>query len=558
MKPFWMARLAGTQEEMGAQHGRLAADDAVRLFDFYRSLPVRALAGDTGPVAKAVVRAVSTTWQRRLARERPPELVARTRAFVDAVKAARPDAGSAKSGELAVACMDALQNCVSLVGRAKLGPFASPIGARARAAAIPACSTVVAWGDATADGELLFARNFDFPGVGVWDAAPAFIVCAPEGGQRYGFFTTRGADAPVVTVVNEAGIVLAPHTRWHKGVGFGGAMIVDLVHSIARRAETLADVEAIARERPISSSWGICVGSAREKSALTLEIAGPQLEVLHARGNHMVCTNHYRSDALRAGQLAGSHAWGLHSGRRERRLRALVEGRTAPLDAPTLARFLGDRLDAGMRRHLGSVLAQPTNVHAAVVSPAHRRALVGIDAAPTCEGAWAELAWDWDGPAGAWELGAAEASGFTAAARTDVVAPHDEATRHVHAAVAAYEGDHDVAAASAAIERAIACAPDDPSLRLAATWIALDAGAAARAVAHARAGLRHERDDYRRGQLLLWGARAARVHGDARLAHQWNDELAHLPGEGIDELRAASTKKWRGRPHANLMMTDAY
>ena len=52
---------------------------------------------------------------------------------------------------------------------------------------------MIAWGDATVDGELLFARNFDFPGVGVWDAAPAFVACAPDGGQRYGFFTTRGA-----------------------------------------------------------------------------------------------------------------------------------------------------------------------------------------------------------------------------------------------------------------------------------------------------------------------------------------------------------------------------
>src|SRR5205085_3662874 len=134
------------------------------------------------------------------------------------------DRSRAASWMLAIACMDTLQNCVSVAGRARIGPFANPLAPRARAAAAPACSTVVAWGDATEDGELLFARNFDFPGVGVWDAAPAFVVCAPDSGQRYGFFTTRGADTPVVTVVNEAGLVLAPHTRWHRGVGFGGAM----------------------------------------------------------------------------------------------------------------------------------------------------------------------------------------------------------------------------------------------------------------------------------------------------------------------------------------------
>jgi hypothetical protein len=560
MKPLWMVRLQGTQEEMGAQYGRLAADDAVNLFRFYRSLPERALAGDAGPISKAAVRAIARTWQARLARERPRDHAARTRAFVDAVLRVHPDAGNARSAELAVACMDALQNCVSLAGRLRLGPFGAPMVARANAAAIPACSTVVAWGDATTDGELLFARNFDFPGVGVWDAAPAFVVCAPDSGQRYGYFATRGADAPVVTVVNEAGLVLAPHTRWHKGVVFGGAMIVDLVHSIARRAETLADAIAIARERPVSSSWGICVGSARERSAVALEIAGAQVEVIRPTSNFLLCTNRYRTEALQAGELAGSRAWALHSNRREQRLRALVESRTAPLDAVTLARFLGDRRDPAApdtRRHLGALLAQPTNVHAAVVTPAHRRALVGVDAAPTCEGTWAELAWTWDGPAGAWEL-PVSAGGFTAAARTDVAEPHDEATRHVHAAAHAYEGEHDVPATVAAIDRAIACAPDDPSLRLAAAWLALEAGAPDRALSHVRTGLTHERETYRRGQLLLWGARAARAHGDEPQARQWTEELAHLPGADLDELRAAATRKWRGRPHANLMMADAY
>src|SRR5664279_1568052 len=68
--------------------------------------------------------------------------------------------------------------------------------------------------------------------------------------------------------------------RWHRDVTFGGAMIVDVIHDIARRAETLDDALRIARERPISSSWGVAIGSARERSAIVLEIAGPTVEVV--------------------------------------------------------------------------------------------------------------------------------------------------------------------------------------------------------------------------------------------------------------------------------------
>ena len=576
-KPFFMARLAGTQAEMGAQHGRLVAADALHLVEFYRTMPERALVGGmtgvAGKLGRLAARGVARAWQERLARDRPAELAARSRAFMEAV-AARSST-DLRTALLTLATMDSLQNCVSLVARNKLGPFANPLAPRAAVAAAPACSTIIAWGDATADGELLFSRNFDFPGVGVWDAAPAFVVCRETGGQRYGFFATRGADAPVVTVVNEAGLVLAPHTRWHLGVRFGGAMIVDLVHDIARRAETLADAIAIARERPVSSSWGIAVGSAREKSALVLEIAGASVEVVRpaAGASSQVCANRYRSESLQAGQVASSAAWALHSERRERKLRELVETRPAPLTMEMMARFMGDRHDVdapGIRRRLGGILAQPTNVHCAVVAPAACRALVGVDRAPCCEGRWAELAWSWDGPLGGWELGDAPvigatalgatalgASGFAATLRDDVVAPHDAATRHVHDATRAYESAHDIAAARTAIERAVAADTIDPSLRLAAAWLALEAGDRAAAVEHVHAGLAREHDSYRRGQLLLWGARAASSVDPAQSA-RWADELARLAGPHVEELQAAARRPHQRRPQVNLVMVDAY
>ena len=559
-KTLLLARLTGTQAQMGAQHGRLTATDAAQLLAFYRTMPERSLAGGGPRAGRFVVRQLASAWQARLARDRPPELAARTEAFVAAVAAEVPGHDT-RDARLTFATMDSLQNCVALAARIQLGPFANPIAARAAASAVPACSTLIAWGEATEDGELLFGRNFDFPGVGVWDAAPAFVACAPDRGQRYGFFTTRGADTAVVTVVNEAGLVLAPHTRWHRGITWGGAMIVDLVHEIARRAETLADAIAIARERPASSSWGVAIGSARERAGIVLELAGRSVEVVRppAGASYLACTNRYRASRMQAGEVAASTAWAVHSDRREQRLRMLVEARTAPLVARDLARFLGDRVDPaapGRRRQLGGILAQPTNVHCVVVAPATPRAWVGIDRAPACEGSWAELDWQWDGPQGGWELDQLdELAGFRARLVADFAAPHDAATRHVHEASRAYETSHDVPAARAAIERAVGVDPDDPSLRLAAVWLALEAGAEDRALVHAHAGLALETEPFRRGQLLAWGARAAR-RSDPALAARWRDELGRLTGDGLDELRALAGK--RGKPRVNLMMVDAY
>jgi hypothetical protein len=556
-KPLFLARLSGTQEQMGAQHGRLVAGDVQRLAAFYRTMPERTLAGGLDAASRFVIRQVATAWQARLSRDRPPELAARTRAFVTA---AQPDASLRERlmFGLTMATMDSMQNTVSLVARTGLGPFKRRAEQIENAGAVPACSSVIAWGSATEDGELVFGRNFDFPGVGVWDHAPAFVVCVPDRGQRYGFFASRGADTAVVTVVNEAGLVLAPHTRYHRGVTWGGAMIVDLVHDIARRAETLDDAVRIARERPASSSWGIAIGSAREKSALVLELAGALVETVHPRPgtDYLTCTNRYRNERMHAGQISASSAWAHHSDHREQRLRSFVEGRSRPLRAPELLRFLGDRHDVAapqQRRHFGSILAQPTNVHCVAIAPLAHRAWVGIDRAPTCEGNVAELAWEWQGSMGGWELDALPGSaGFTARVTADVVPPHDAATPHVREAVRIFEQTHDIAAARREVERAAELAPDDPSLHATAAWLSLEDRDHAASVAHVRAGLALENEPYRRGQLLACGARAAT---DSALRTAWLDELDRYRGPEGDELRRLARR--RGRPRTNLLMSDA-
>jgi hypothetical protein len=198
-----------------------------------------------------------------------------------------------------------------------------------------------------------------------------------------------------------------------------------------------------------------------------------------------------------------------------------VETRTGPLTPEQLARFLSDRCDVeapGSMRRLGGVIAQPTNVHCAVVTPAKLHALVGIDAAPSCEGRWAELHWTWDGPAGGWEHEAAGAAGFQVTLRDDITAPHDAATRFVHEAARAYEGSHDVAATRAALESAILAAPDDPSLRQAAAWIALEQGDREGGLAHIDAGLALETDPFRREQMTYWRSQTRRPHVNLMMA----------------------------------------
>lgn len=571
-RPLWIARVTGTQEEMGRQHGELlaAAGGADAVLAHYRDMPVRLAVGDAAPATRAVatvaVRGVTEALLVRLDADRPAELRARSRAFMRAI-------GRPASWARYLGVMDLFQNLVGTAARWGIGPFARPTQAVMNAAAHPACSTVMAWGATTADGALLHARNFDFPGVGVWDASPAVLLCVPDRGMRYGFVTTRGADTPVVTVWNEAGLVVTSHTRFHREVAFKGASVVDLVHEIARRAETLADAERIARERPVASSWGLAVSSARERRGIVLEIHAGRVAVVAPAGanEHLVCCNRYRDPAMQDGEVAATPAWPLHTDRRERRLTQLVAEVRASGGARwrELAAMLTDREDAdapGVTRQLGGIVAQPCQVQSIVVAPDARTLWLGTGAAPVGEGRWMKVGWRWDGVAGAWELGQPVPAGIGISIDDDGEIARSPASDHVARAVAVEQLHHDTEQTAAALEQAIAHAPDDPSLRLAQLWLELRRDRYGRAVEHAVAGLARESLPYRRAQLLLWGARAAMAAGDPERAAGWRTELAALPpgAHGVaylqtygrrDEARPASA--FRRRPTANLTLLEA-
>jgi hypothetical protein len=432
----------------------------------------------------------------------------------------------------------------------------------------------MAWGDATADGEVRHARNFDFPGIGVWDLAPAIVLCAPDRGQRYGFVTTRGADVAVVTVFNEAGLTITSHTRFHHEVDLAGATAVDIVHDLARRAETLADAVKIAEERRSASTWGFAVSSAKERRAISIELHGRACRVVEPGPSFLLVTNRYRHPDMHDGEVAPNAAWALHSDQRERRLRALCErvGKKTSEDFMTMLADREDRDAPGVKRHLGGIVGSGCTVHSVVVEPASRSLLLGIGATPACDGPFVRVAWDWDGPVGSWD-----AAALTGDARVRVLpveipglAP-TEAARHTAAVVREEQTSHDPHAIAVSLERAIAAAPDDPSLRLGATRTHLRRGDAGRALAHARAGLVRETLPYRRGQLLLWGARAALTARDEEAASTMWTELDRLAAQGdaaVAELQASSKRdrakpgQWRGprarKPDANLFLMDAH
>ncbi len=526
--PLTVVRLAGTQAEMGHQHGTLTRGMGghQEVLSYYPRMPKVVLGSEGRLVAPLLQLAL-----RRLERRRPQAYRARSRAFF---RALGMNTGYSRNTFV----MDLLQNVVGIAGRLGLGPFRR----KAARAAHASCSTLAAWGAASDDGTLRHARNFDFPGSGIWERHPAVVFCTPDDGLRYGFVTTRGADVPGVTAFNEAGLTLTFHTCFHKHVRFDGIGAVDLGHEIIRKAESLDDAVRIACARPVASSWNVIVSSARQRSAMVLEINGQTVDVFRpARGEDFVaCANRYRTNALRQGQVSPSAGFIANSEGRSKVLRrhALRGG----LSVAELQQLLGtheDPSDPARERPAGGVLAQGISVQSVVVEPEAERVHVSLGDCPTGLGPYATVDWSWDDAVGC------EVSHPEPATLAYTSKPSRFETGPAQEAYGAYVECSRLQGQGAparrieeTIGRAIELAPDEPAYRLIGAGFALHAGDVVSGLRHLEAGLEREWSPFHRGQLLLWASRAASAIGQAEPAQRYRAELAQLDDPLLTELQA--------------------
>ena len=541
MKPLSVVHLKGTQAEMGHQYGLLVKEHG-RMVDSEEALMGlhlrllkdanhRTLAGRaTGLLFHALCN--YGTW--RMSRNRPQAYRERNRTMFQA-------AGYAPEELRHMVGMDIFQNVVGLAGRYHIKPLANFSNRAVHAC----CSSIATWGEASTDGALRHARNFDFPAIGVWEERPTLVYCDPDEGLRYGYIGSFGVDVPGTTGFNEAGLTVAAHTRFHRDVRFDGAAIMDVCHDIIRRAETLADAVAIANERPVGSTWGILVASASEGRAAVIETTGQQVCVIHAgpKDHRVTCTNLHRHADLVDGQVIPFPAWTEHADNRERRLRQVAD--QGPLGAEELMDLLGDNIDPDaceVKRTGGGILAQAMSVTSVVYEPEAASMLLSLGDTPTGWGPYVRLDWDWDQPVGLSEP-------------TDL--PIARERRELSGAQAsAYSFWRDVSRVEAdtrdehtilnLLHQAIASDPNTASYRLLAGIILLRQGDWSAALSEFKTGKDLPQSNFRRGQFLLWGSRALAVLERHEEAQAWRDTLLQTKGPhlfALHELAEADARK---------------
>lgn len=537
-------RLRGSFREMGEQHGVLLRDEIPRgPMPYYRA-HFQKLVGRSqlGALSHLVWPALQMLIGRRVASRHPEWARETLRGLAEGAGLSYQDLMDGATMPDALLWLASRLMDVHAPGPAVAHRISLGLG----------CTSAIAWGDATRDGKLLHARNFDYHGVSCWPREAAVIFHEPDEGQRYVSVASAGVPLGGITAMNEAGLSLTVHQHMFTDrARLGGTPIAAVGDLVMREAESVADAEAIlAAHRPVGC-WTYLVTDGRRKEVLCWEENPDRHAAIRPapeRGTFGYA-NVYLDAELGDTEVNLYGSYWRHNEARHRRANALLAERRGALDPQGMAEILADPGERAGACRISEAISMVMTVGSVVFAPEDGVVWVGTGEAPTSEGSFVPFsldARDRDGGRPVLE---------TAGERD---ASSREAFEHYRRAYVAYLDEHDLDATREKLERACALAPEQPLYHFLAGLVALqqdDPEGATRALGRAiELGHPHEE---RRAAMHLWRGRAHAQAGRAREASaDWRRALALRADRGVHEAARKDLRKGWSAARARRAQID--
>ena len=159
------------------------------------------------------------------------------------------------------------------------------------------CTSFALWNERTADSSLMVGRNFDFY------AGERFaenkIVCFVRPDSGYRFTMIGWADmCGVLSGMNEKGLTVTINAAKSR-IPVRSAMPVSLLaREILQYAASIDEAYAIAGKRKTFVSESFLIGSCSDNRAGAIEKTPRKQELYVPDGSHIICTNHFQSEAF--------------------------------------------------------------------------------------------------------------------------------------------------------------------------------------------------------------------------------------------------------------------
>jgi tetratricopeptide (TPR) repeat protein len=537
-------KVKGSFREMGRQHGALLRDAIPGgPIPYFRAHVERLFGRSLGPLqplAPLLFAALRRTVGRKVARSLPD--FARETALGIAEGAGLPIEPFVDGCVMPDSLLWALSRYIELTGHGPAVAHRAQLGL--------GCTSAFAWGEATVDGKLYHARNFDYHGLKVWPDSAAVVFHEPDRGQRYVAVTAAGVGLGGTTAMNQAGLSLTVHQHMFTGrTRLGGIPIGTMGDVVMREAETLEDAERIlGATRPIGC-WTYLIADGKRREVLCWE-ENPDRQVARRVASPEASTfaysNIYLDDELGATEADLYGSYWRNNAARLARARQLLATRSSPLDAAGMAAILAD---ASGPCRVSESISMIITTASVVFRPEDGVVWVATGDAPVSRNAYVPFG-----------LGAGDHApehGEIAALPRDAAA---EAFSAYARAYVAYLDRHDLAEARGELARALDGAPGEPAFHAVAGIVALEAGDAAAAEGSlSRAIEIGHAHPQRVAGFHLWRGRARDRLG--RREDAMADYRAALARPADPPVRAAALKgarrPYRGsRPGVDFVLGD--
>jgi hypothetical protein len=154
------------------------------------------------------------------------------------------------------------------------------------------CTALAACSNATADGHVLLARNFDFEAGRVFDEEKVVIACAPAHGVPFVHVAWSGM-VGAVSGLNAEGIACVLDASASEDDASVGEPVSLVVREVLERAHTLDEAIAIVRAAPVFVSDVYVVASGKEGRAVAIEKSPARCAVREAKDGLLLASNHF-------------------------------------------------------------------------------------------------------------------------------------------------------------------------------------------------------------------------------------------------------------------------
>jgi hypothetical protein len=174
---------------------------------------------------------------------------------------------------------------------------AHDIGHALQNLALVGCTSFGTWDDASADGNMIIGRNFDFY---VGDQfAQNKIVDFVNPAQGFKFMSVGWAGfIGVVSGMNEKGLTVTINAAKSQ-IPTGSATPVSLVaREILQYAENISEAIEIAKKRRMFVSESFLIASAEDHKAVVIQKTPDSLDIYDPHTHSIICANHFQGESL--------------------------------------------------------------------------------------------------------------------------------------------------------------------------------------------------------------------------------------------------------------------